>query len=190
MKIRTKLATAGAVLALAAGVAAPAADAVTGSGTTATITLTSTGALSISEPASTVNLGSTASAVGSWTSGALGTVTVTDARTGLLSNTWAATAAVSDFTYVGTVPTGATTEQTTLPAATMLYNVGTPTPGAGNPAGAAFTPLGGAVAANSVGVGSMVALGKNSESWSPTLTVALTNQLAGTYTGTIVHSAI
>lgn len=188
-RTRTLIAAAATGLALAGAVVSTAASAVTGDGTTATITLTAAGSLTISEPTGTTttpkSLGSTASQVGAWTSGALGAVTVTDTRSGLLNNNWVATAAVSDFDYVGTPPTGATTAQTKILASTMLYNVGTPTV----TGGLAFTAAGGAIAANTVSVGSLVGLGTNSVSWSPTLTVTLANQLAGTYRGTIVHSA-
>lgn len=185
-RTRTLIAAAATGLALVGAlVTAPGASAVGG-----TITLTETGGLSITEPTSTVNLGSTASTVGVFTTGSFGTVTVTDARTGLLANTWTASVAVSDFALQSPPPT-ATAAQKTIFAAGMLYNMGTATAGAGNPAGALFVP----VAAPTIGaagtaqpVGAMTALGTNSESWNPTLTVALTNQIAGTYAGTVVHS--
>ncbi len=183
---RTLIAAAATGLALAGAlVTAPGASAVS-----STITLTATGALSVAEPTTTVNLGSTASTVGAWTSGSFGTVTVTDARTGLLANTWTASVTVSDFT-MQSPPAGATTAQKTIAAAGMVYNMGTATAASGNPTGALFVPATATAivaAATALPVGAMTALGTNGESWNPTLTVALTNQIAGTYAGTIVHS--
>lgn len=190
LRTRNLLAAAASGIALAGALSlAPA-----GADTTATFTLSSAGGLSISEPAGTTttpaNLGSTATGVKPWTTGALGTVAVTDTRTGLLLNTWSASVTVSDFALQNP-PTGATVEQKTVPATGMIYNMGTPTPGSENPVGAAFLATGTAVVAGTpLVVGTMSAAGVNSESWSPTLTVALTNQLPGTYQGTIVHSAL
>lgn len=189
-RTRTLLAAAATGLALAGAlVTAPAQAA-----TSATITLTATGGLSVSEPVGTtttpVNLGSTASGVGAFTTSNLGTVTVTDARTGLLANTWTASVAVTDF-VMQSPPASATVAQKTINAAGMVYVMGTSTAGSGNPVGAAFVPSGTAiVAANTaLPIGAMTALGTNSQSWNPKLTVALTNQIAGTYAGTVTHSA-
>lgn len=164
-----------------------------GASTTATITLSTTGGITISEPAGTPaapkGLGSTASTTGAWTTGGLGAVTVTDGRTGLLVNSWIASVTVTDFALANP-PVSATAAQKTIPATGMVYNMGTVTHGSENPAGATFAATGTAVVANTaLAVGTMSALGANSESWNPTLTVALTNQLAGTYTGTVTHSA-
>lgn len=164
-----------------------------GASTTATITLSTTGGITISEPAGTPavpkSLGSTASTTGAWTTGGLGAVTVTDGRTGLLVNSWIASVTVTDFALANP-PVSATAAQKTIPATGMVYNMGTVTHGSENPAGATFAATGTAVVANTaLAVGTMSALGANSESWNPTLTVALTNQLAGTYTGTVTHSA-
>ncbi len=174
----TGLALAGALL------AAPGASAVGG-----TITLTATGGLSVTEPTSTVNLGSTASTVGAWTSGSFGTVTVSDSRTGLLANTWTASVAISDFTRATSA--GGTSTQETIPAAGIVYHPGTPSAGSNNTAvSAVFTPVVAAAGTTAArAVGAMTALGVNSESWNPTLTVTLANQIAGAYNGTIVHSA-
>lgn len=191
MSRRTRTAIAAALTGLAIGGALLTAPAQ--AGTTSTITLTSTGSLSIAEPTGTsaapVNLGSTASGVSAWTTGALGTVTVTDGRTGLLANTWIASAAVSDF-VLQSPPAGATAAQKTIPAAGMVYNMGSPTALSGSATAPVFAPVPAVMAAadSAAAVGSMTAVGTNGESWSPTLTVALTNQVAGTYVGTVVHS--
>jgi len=190
-RTRTLIAAAATGLALAGALVTAPAQA----STSATITLSATGGLSVSEPVGTssapVSLGSTASSVGVFTTGNLGVVTVTDARTGLLSNTWTASVAATNF-VMQSPPAGATTAQTTINAAGMVYNMGTATAGTGNPVGAAFVPSGTAIVAASTAlpIGAMVALGANSESWNPTLTVALTNQIAGTYAGTVTHSAL
>lgn len=189
LRTRNVLAAAASGIALAGALSfAPA-----GASTTATITLSTTGGITISEPTGTTaapkSLGSTASTTGVWTTGGLGTVTITDGRTGLLVNSWIASVTVTDFALANP-PATATAAQKTIPATGMVYNMGTATPGSENPVGAAFAPTGTAVVANtSLAVGTMSAVGANSESWNPTLTVTLTNQLAGTYTGTVTHSA-
>lgn len=160
--------------------------------TVANVTLTSTGSLSIAEPVGTtaapVNLGSTTSGYSAWTSGGLGTVTVTDSRTGLLANNWTATAAATAFNYVGTPPSGATTAQTSIPVTSIVYNTGTGTAGTGGATAPVFAAVGGSLSTGSVTAGTMAAVGTNSESWNPTFTITLANQLAGTYQGTITHS--
>lgn len=190
LRTRNVLAAAASGIALAGALSfAPAAAA-----TTATFALSTAGAISISEPAGTTttpaNLGSTPTGVKAWTTGALGKVTVTDTRTGLLVNTWSASVTVSDFA-LQSPPVSATVAQKTVPATGMVYNMGTPTAGTENPAGFTFLPTGTAVVAGApLVVATMSAAGVNSESWSPTLTVALSNQLPGTYQGTVVHSAL
>lgn len=196
MKIRSKIAVATTSGLLAAGALAGLAPAVHATG--ATITLTSAGTLSISEPSGTVSLGTTATKIGAWTSAAFGNVTVTDDRTGLVSvggltpNAWTATATLSNFPLTTTAPVGATVAQTSILATSMTYNTNaSPTVGTGSTAGSVFTPVATipvVAAGTPVVVGTMASTGPNSQTWSPTVAVALVNQVAGTYTGTITHS--
>jgi hypothetical protein len=158
---------------LATGLAATPAGAAN-TGTTFTIT---GGALSVSAPTS-ADLGSVA--VGSLAiSKKLGDVTVTDER-GALTAAWTATVASTDFT------TGTKTAAETVPAANVLYTPGLPT--AQSPATGVFLPTPGALGLP-LPVYTGVAVGNNSVTWNPTVTITLPAQaVAGTYTGTITHS--
>lgn len=147
-------------------------------GTTTTFALTG-GNLSISEPAP-ANLGTVANTAGT-VSGQLGDVTVTDER-GLLAATWTATVGTTTFT------TGGGTANETIPKASVSYNSG---------AIGASSGLNGVFAGTAVGVAlgtdqtaaTGAAVGNNSATWNPTVTVTIPSQaLAGTYTGTITHS--
>ena len=133
-------------------------------------TISSTGSLAVSAPAS-ANLGSVPS--GSLTvQGALGTVTVDDTRA-LAVATWTTTVSSTDFTSGGA----------TVAKANVGYLTGTPTGSTGFVPGAALTLAAPGVA------GAFVGTGNNSVSWNPTITVTLPpGQLAGTYTGVITHS--
>lgn len=193
MNIRKKIAAAAGTGVMAIGglaLLAPSAQAVS-----AEIVLTSGGSLTISEPTGPVALGSTGTTIGAWTSGAYGTVTVTDTRTGLISvgglspNAWTATATIGDFTRSAAV-TGATAAQTTIFATGMVYNTANPVTATSSTTGSTFTAVGGAVAGAGTPVvaGTMASTGPNSQTWSPTLQVTLANQVAGTYNGTITHS--
>ncbi|HZT64889.1 MAG TPA: hypothetical protein VFA11_03785 [Acidimicrobiales bacterium] len=177
--VRKLLVAAGAV-ATAGGLAWPA-----GATTTATITLTAGGSLSVDAPggSAAIDLGSAPSGYESWTTGGLGTVSVVDTRTGLLNDDWTATASVSDFVLQGPVPAGASAAQETIPAWAMSYGLTAVS------STASFTGAGGPVVAHQVTAGSMIANGPNRASWDPTLTITLDGQLAGTYEGTITHSA-
>lgn len=160
---------------LAAGLAASPAGAADPQ-TTTTFTITG-GALKISAPTS-ANLGS----VGTGTltiSKKLGDVTVTDER-GALTAKWTATVSSTDFT------TGGGTAAETVPAANVLYTPGLPT--AQSPVTGAFVPAVGALGLP-VPVYTGVAVGNNSVTWNPDVTITLPAQaVAGTYTGTITHS--
>jgi hypothetical protein len=112
-------------------------------------------------------------------SGSLGTVQVTDARGSTAG--WGATAASTSFTGSGlsVIPNGEVNYASG--AATAFTGVVTPVPGNLGLA----TDMDPAVTAFS----GTVAVGNNSVSWAPTLTVDLpANALAGDYSGTITHS--
>lgn len=166
------------VLSAAATAAAHAASGTT----TATFTVIS-GALAITVPPSTVNLGS--GVPGSTITAQFGIVQITDAR-GLLAASWTGSVASTSFvTGGGTVPE-------TIPAAAVSYWSGqaTTTTGSGT-----FTP-GQANAAAAVSLASThtaftltAGAGGNSAAWNPTFVVSLpAAAVAGTYTGTVTHS--
>ena len=145
--------------------------------TTTTFTLTA-GGLTISVPA-TSNLGSFPTGSAS-ASGALGTVTVTDAR-GALVATWTASVSSTSFT------TGTATTDETVAASALGYTAGLPTAqtGVGVCAGLPQSNLSTAKPAMNLTVG----VGNNSCSWNPTLSATLlSSQVAGTYSGTVTHS--
>lgn len=160
--------------ALTTALAAAPADA----GTTTTFALTG-GALSVSEPASK-NLGSVANTAGT-VSGALGNVTVTDER-GLLAATWTATVGTTTFT------TGTGTANETIDQASVSYDSGAI--GASSGLNGVFAGTATPVAlGTSKTAATGVAVGNNSATWNPTVTIAIPSQgIAGTYTGTITHS--
>jgi hypothetical protein len=182
MKIRQALTlAAGPMVALAVVVAASPANAAPGD-TTTTFTVT-TGALSITVPA-TAALGS--GAPGTSITGALGAVQVADARA-QLTTAWTASVASTSFT------TGGATPAETVPVADVSYWSGPVTAFTGN---GTRTP-GQAAAANAVVLSGTpqtafaltAGTGNNSVTWNPTVIVAvpLTNS-AGDYTGTVTHS--
>jgi hypothetical protein len=143
--------------------------------TTVTFAVT-TGALSMSAPVS-VNLGS--GAPGTTISGALGPVTVTDDRA-LLSASWTATAAASDWT------TGAATPAETIPASDVGYDPGSiTTTGTITATGTPITLSGTAtpVVTGTSGVGD------NTATWDPVVSVAVpASATGGVYTGTLTQS--
>lgn len=148
--------------------------------TDATFTLTAAGALGISVPASTVNLGSTTS--GSVTfAPRLGDVTVTDDRN-LLVAEWTATATGSHFDLQGTSATPSTDPDQRVLSSAVTYTAVPTVTGSGTATATAGT----------LGLGSTVVfagVGSNQVTWNPTLTMTLlSTQLAGTYKGTITHS--
>jgi hypothetical protein len=156
--------------------AAAAAGASTGP-TTVTFTVQSTGSLSITTPDST-SFG-TASVGATSVSGSLGTVTVSDTRSGTLRG-WTATVTSSDFL------TGTGTGNQDIPAANVSYS-----PGAGTTSGTVtIVPgLGGALGSAKTAFTASLESGSTTVSWNPSVTVSLpSNVAAGTYTGTITHS--
>jgi hypothetical protein len=134
------------------------------------------GALSMSAPVS-VDLGS--GAPGTTISGALGPVTVTDDRA-LLSASWTATAASTDWT------TGGATSAETIPATVVGYDPGSiTTTGTITATGTPITLSGTAtpVVAGTDGVGD------NTATWDPVISVAVpASAVGGTYTGTLIQS--
>jgi hypothetical protein len=156
--------------------AAAAAGASTGP-TAATFTVT-TGVLSIFTP-DAVNFG-TAPAGASSISGLLGTVTVTDTRTGALRG-WTATVTSTDFV------TGTGTGNQDIPAADVQYNPGLTTSTTGT--GTFLVGAGGTLGSVRTACTASLETTSTTVSWNPTITVTLpSNVAAGTYTGTITHS--
>jgi hypothetical protein len=143
--------------------------------TTVTFTVT-TGALSMTAPVS-VNLPS--GAPGTTINGNLGAVTVTDDRA-LLSASWTATAAASDWT------TGGGTPAETIPATDVGYDPGSiTTTGTITATGTPIT-LSGTSAPVVTGTSGV---GNNTASWDPALAVAVpASAVGGVYTGTLTES--
>lgn len=160
---------AGALLSVAA--LAPAAQAAV---TTATFTLTG-GALSISAQASAALTNAAAGAAS--LSGSLGGVTVTDSR----GSTAGWTSSVTSTSFTGTgLSVIAPGSVSYAPGLATFTGVVTPVPG-----------LGGSMAASQTAVAGTVAVGNNTASWTPSITVTLpSNALAGAYSGTITHSVV
>lgn len=179
MQVRNKVLGVGlaASALVAAGLAGPAGAA--DDTTTVTFTL-SVGALSITAP-ETTDFGTLTYGTISTVGGQLGAVTVTDNRGGL-AQTWAASAASSNFTESG---------GGSIPATSVLYSTGTLT--ATNVTAVSATSSGAlalALPASAVPVVTAT-LGSpsNSTSWNPTLTIPVTATTpAGSYSGTITHS--
>jgi hypothetical protein len=168
--------------AASAAPAAPAVLAISSSGpseddpdTTVTFAVT-TGELSMTAPVS-VDLGS--GAPGTTISGSLGAVTVTDDRA-LLSASWTATAASSDWT------TGGATPAETIPATDVGYDPGSiTTTGTITATGTPITLSGTAtpVVTGTDGVGD------NTASWDPDISVAVpASAVGGIYTATLTQS--
>jgi hypothetical protein len=159
------------------------ASAATTGTTTATFTLTG-GAMSITVPGTTVNLGSVSVAAGTL-SGQLGSITVNDLR-GLLSGGWTSSVTSSKFT------TGGGTAAETVAATDVDYWSGaaTATSGIGTLLGSQLTSVLAVVVntAQTAFTGGSL-LGNNSASWNPTLVVTIpAAAVVGTYTGTVTHT--
>jgi hypothetical protein len=144
--------------------------------TIVTFTVT-TGALSMTAPAS-VSLGS--GAPDTTITGSLGDTVVTDDRA-LLSAAWTATASSTDFT------TGGGTGNETIPASDVTY-----TPGAITTTGN-ITATGTTITLSSASqttVSGTAGVGNNTASWDPTLAVAVpAAAVAGLYSGILTQSA-
>jgi hypothetical protein len=157
---------------------------VAGAATTTTTFTLNGGALNITAPGTTVNLGSASTSAGSL-SAQLGTVSVTDNR-GLLNGGWTSTVSSSHFT------TGAGTAAETINATNVSYWSGaaTASSGLGTLLGSQLTSLL-AVVINSAQTaftgGSLI--GNNSASWNPTVVITIpAAAVVGTYTGTVTHT--
>ena len=179
MKSTSKLAG----LALAAGLVAGGVMGTAGiasadANTTTTFTIDG-GALTVSAPAS-VDLGSVDTGSAS-IADQLGPVTVTDLR-GALESDWTASVSASAFT------TGTATAHETVAASDVDYLSGsaTATTGLGTfTAGGAQTDL----SADRLAFEQAGGTGNNSATWNPEITLNLSaSQVAGDYTGTVVHS--
>ncbi|MFF2548938.1 hypothetical protein ACFVUY_41150 [Kitasatospora sp. NPDC058063] len=167
MRILPAAAASVALVLVQPGLAGAAAD----PSTTVTFTVTS-GALSMSVPASTA-LGS--GAPGTQISSPIGPVTVTDDRA-LLSASWTVTASETDFTN----------GSSTVPATRATYTVGTVTTTGTitvTPTNVTLSNSPQVVVTGSAGVGD------NTASWDPTVGVSVpASAIGGTYTGTLTHS--
>jgi hypothetical protein len=165
------VAAAGIGLLVATAVPASAAD------TTVTFSITSAG-LTITAPGS-VSIGSVGAGATS-ISGQIGPVTVTDARAALNAS-WTATVTGTDFT------TGGGTPAETIGNINVSYSPGSATSTTGT---ATFTPgAGGIINVPRTAFTATAITGDNSATWNPTLTVTIpAAAVAGTYSGTVTHS--
>jgi hypothetical protein len=143
---------------------------------TTVIFTVSSGALSLTAPAS-VNLGT--NAPGTTLAGTLGTVTVTDNRA-LLAAAWTAVASSTSWT------TGGGTPAETIPAGDVGYDPGSiATTGTITATGTPIT-LSGTLAPVVTGTNGV---GDNTATWNPAISVAVpASAVGGTYTGTVTQS--
>jgi hypothetical protein len=147
--------------------------------TGATVTVTG-GALTITMPTATADLGSRANTVGGGTiSGPLGQVQVNDARSAAAGSGWVASVISTAFTP----PAGPA-----IAASAVSYSSG-PITKVGT---ATYTPndppnlTGVAAAVTATGI-----TGDNAATWNPTITVAVPGgTAAGVYSATITHSVV
>ena len=164
-------------------------------GTDAQLTVTTSGSLAISVPddtAGAVDLGSVAAgAVAASTVNDLGTVTVSDTRTGILNNSWVVAAESTPFVLATAAdPANPATNET---LSVIGYSAGTVTKNVEPAVGGStiLTPAAADIVAASSVVVTNVAVGANEAEWNPSLLVTVpANNLAGLYEGTITHSAL
>lgn len=181
MRIRNALGLLVGPTALAAVITAGPANAAASGDTTTTFTVT-TGALSITVPA-TADLGS--GAPGTSISAPLGSVTVVDARA-QLTTAWTASVTSGSFT------TGGATPAETVPNTDVSYWSGVASASTGNGTRTPGQPTATdavALSASRTAFSLTAGTGNNSVAWAPTVIVAvpITNA-AGVYTGTVTHS--
>jgi hypothetical protein len=160
------------------GLAVPASASPPGT-TGATIAVTG-GALAISVPTATVDLGTRADTVGGGTiSGQLGAVQVTDARGAPAGSGWVASVISTAFTP----PAGPAIPASDVSyAAGSITKVGTATYTADDPSD--LTGVGPTVTATGI-------TGDNSATWDPTISVTVPGGMAaGVYSATITHSVV
>jgi hypothetical protein len=150
--------------------AAPTAD------TTVTFAI-SAGGLNITAPMA-INLGNTVT--GGTVNGTIGPVVVADTR-GQLAATWTAKVSATPFKTGG----GSTAE--IIPTSDVLYTPGLGTIVSGVPVPVPGTPIN--LTATPQTVMTTTAVGANSVSWNPTLSITIpAAAVAGTYTATVTHS--
>jgi hypothetical protein len=178
MNTRKLLITAAGTGMLVFGLAVPASANPPGA-TGATIAVTG-GALAISVPGATVDLGTRADTVGGGTiSGLLGAVQVTDARGAPAGSGWVASVISTAFTP----PSGPAIPASDVSYATgSITQVGTATYTADDPSD--LTGVAAAVTATGI-------TGDNSATWDPTISVTVPGGMAsGVYSATITHSVV
>lgn len=163
--------------------------------TPVSLTVTATGGIALTVPAppsgsTHVNLGSVAAGSAlAETPNSLGVVTVTDTRTGILSNNWVASVSASNLVLDGD-PANATTVGKFIPAASLGYATGSVTEVAAPTAPPVVVPTLASLAAP-LPVVTTVSLGPNTLSWNPKLVVTvLPNTLPGAYQGAVTHSIL
>jgi len=148
--------------------------------TIVTFSVTTSGTLSMTVPASTVALG-TSAAPGGTAGGLLGTVSVADNRD-IDSASWTVSVADTDFI------TGTGTGNSLIPAAAASYTVGA----LAVVNGTAVVASTGAIPLSTTAVpvvSETLYNGINDASWDPTIGIVVpSTAVAGTYTGTITHS--
>ena len=194
MKLRHTLSAAAAGLALAgASLLLSPASAVSGS-SPVQLTVTSGGGLAISAPQPTggathIDLGSVGAGAVLAQTNNLGTVTVTDTRTGVLNNNWIASVSASNLVLNGD-PANDNVVGSFIPAASIGYVTGTVNLDVAPTVPPVVVPTLPSLAVAAPVVTS-VSLGANTLSWSPKLAVTvLPNTQAGVYKGTVTHSAL
>jgi hypothetical protein len=177
MRTGSLLAAAGAIV---VGIVLPAVPALaaTSGGTDATITITA-GALQITVPAGSANLGTSPDNVGGETiSGPLGQVQVLDARDVAAGGGWVASVISTAFTPTGGGPAIAASNVSYV--AGTITTVGTATDTANDPTD--LTGVSAAVTATAI-------TGDNSATWTPSISVNVPGGMAAaTYVATITHS--
>jgi hypothetical protein len=174
MRIRALALPLAAGLFTALAVGAPASADTTGT-TPVTFEVTG-GALNITVPTGTVNLGSVPASTSAQTvSAQLGDVTVTDDRDGTTG--WTVTASATDFTGPQNISVSAPGSSSYVPGPIA-------TTGTVNAAGSTLSPLyppGPVVTATGVS-------GVNTATWNPTISVTVpAGALVGTYSSTVTH---
>lgn len=145
--------------------------------TTVTFAVTS-GTLTIDNAETSVNLGNTThTLVGSTVSASLGNIVVSDLRN--LSVGWVASGATTDFTHTDTVNKVLKAQASIVQTNTLVSNTGVT-----SFVGGTATGIGGVL-------GTAVAVGSNTATFAPTMTViAPAGTPTGTYTGTFTSTVV
>jgi hypothetical protein len=172
------IATAASLLVGGAGVLALAVPASAATAATTPVTVEVTGgALGISAPVLSVDLGSVSGSASAQTvTGSLGPVVVTDLRAGILG--WVTSAGSTDFTGGAGIPA---TAETYTPGTAIVVGHATVTP---------ITLTGMTAGGGTVQTATAV-IGVNTATWTPTIAVVIpAGAVAATYSATITHSVI